>query len=164
MVLNNKFRNTLFAKYYPNNFLDIGTPQDLIRSDKFLKKNIIKPCAFLDRDGVFNYDFGYIHTPNKTKWKKNIFDAVKFLNDNNYRVIIITNQAGVAKGHYSLQDFVNYTKWFHKEFLNKGSFIDETYFCPFHPEGIVKEFKKKNKFEKTWKWYDYKCSQRLGNK
>ena len=143
LILNNKFRNTLFAKYYPNNFLDIGTPQDLIRSDKFLKKNIIKPCAFLDREGVFNYDFGYIHAPTKTKWKKNIFDAVKFLNDNNYRVIIITNQAGVANGHYSLQDFVNYTKWFHNKFLNKGSFIDEIYFSPFHSEDKIKIFKKK---------------------
>ena len=51
----------------------------------------------MDRDGVINKDLGYVHTPKKTKWKKNIFNAIKYLNDNNYRVIILTNQAGIAK-------------------------------------------------------------------
>ena len=77
--------------------------QDLKKSSAFLKNNVYKPCAFLDRDGVFNKDSGYVHTAKKTKWKKNIFKTIKLLNDNNYRVVIITNQAGIAKGYFSLK-------------------------------------------------------------
>ena len=146
MKFNNK--KNVFVKYYKNNFLDIGTPKDLRKSSAFLKKNTIKPCAFLDRDGVFNEDFGYVYTAKKTKWKKNIFKAIKLLNDNNYRVIIITNQAGIAKGYYSLSDYINYTNWFNKKFFIKGSFIDQTYFSPFHTEGKIKKFKKKSNFRK----------------
>ena len=139
-----KTKKKIFAKYYPNNFLDIGTPKDLKKSRSFIKKNIIKPCVFFDRDGVFNYDYGHVHSPVQTKWRKNIFNTVKFLNDKEYRVIIITNQAGIAKGLYTIKSFEKYTQWFHSEFLKRGSFIDQTYYCPFHPDGKIKVYKKKS--------------------
>ena len=148
LIIKKKYSNSIFTKYYSNNFLDIGTFQDLKKSSLFFKSNIYKPCAFLDKDGVFNEDSGYVHTVKKTKWKKNIFTAIKLLNDNNYRVIIITNQAGIAKGYFSLKKFLKYRDWFHYEFLLRGSFIDETYFCPFHPDSKFKRFKRKSNLRK----------------
>ena len=148
LIIKKKYSNSIFTKYYLNNFLDIGTLQDLKKSSAFLKNNVYKPCAFLDRDGVFNKDSGYVHTAKKTKWKKNIFKTIKLLNDNNYRVVIITNQAGIAKGYFSLKKFLKYRDWFHNEFLLRGSFIDETYFCPFHPESKFKKFKRKSNLRK----------------
>ena len=148
LILKVKHKKFIFAKYYSSKFLDIGTPKDLKRSSTFLKKNIIKPCAFLDRDGVINKDLGHVHTPKQTKWKKNIFNAIKYLNDNNYRVIILTNQAGIAKGYYTEKTFFNYSKWFLNQFLNKGSFIDQIYFSPFHPDGKIKKFRKKTNLRK----------------
>lgn len=148
LILKIDYKKYVYAKYYKSNFLDIGTPKDLKKSSKFLKKNIIKPCAFLDRDGVINKDLGYVHTIEKTKWLKNIFKAIKYLNDKNYRVIILTNQAGIAKGYYSIRDYFKYTNWFNAQFLNKGSFIDQIYFSPYHLEGIIKKFKKKSNFRK----------------
>ena len=148
LIMREKNKKLIFTKYYSNHFLDIGTPKDLIRSKAFLKKNVYKPCAFLDRDGVINEDYGYVHTKEKTKWKKNIFETIKLLNDNNYRVIIITNQAGIAKGYFSLQKYIRYTIWFRNKFLSKGSFIDEIYFSPFHSAGKIKIFKKKSNLRK----------------
>ena len=84
----------------------------------------------------------------KTKCKKNIFKTIKYLNDNKYRVIVVTNQAGIAKGCYTLSKFINYTNWFHDQFLFRGSFIDQTYFSPFHPDGKIKKFKKKSNLRK----------------
>ena len=52
--------------------------------------------------------------------EKNIFKTIKLLNDNNYRVVIITNQAGIAKGYFSLKKFLKYRDWFHNEFLLRG--------------------------------------------
>ena len=105
-------------------------------------------AVFLDRDGVINRDLGYVCSKKKTKWKKNIFKTIKYLNDNKYRVIVITNQAGIAKGYYTLNKFINYTNWFHDQFLFRGSFIDQTYFSPFHPDGKIKEFKKRSNLRK----------------
>ena len=138
----------IFVKYYDNSFLDIGTPKDLKKSSKFLKNNTYKPCAFFDRDGVLNEDLGYVCNARRTKWKNKIFKTVKYLNDNNYRVIIITNQAGIAKGYYSLEKFKNFTKWYHDEFIRKGSFIDQTYFSPYHPNAKYKKYKKKSNLRK----------------
>ena len=148
LILKINYKKFIFAKYYKNKFLDIGTINDLKKSPIFLKKNIIKPCAFLDRDGVIIKDTGYVHTKKQTIWKKNIFKAIKFLNDNNYRVIVVTNQAGIAKGYYSMTKFLDYTNWFHSKFLKRGCFIDETYFSPFHIEGKIKKFKKKSNLRK----------------
>ena len=97
---------------------------------------------------MINEDLGHVHTVKKTIWKKNIFKSVKYLNDNNFRVIILTNQAGIAKGYYSLKDFFKYSNWFKGQFLKKGSFIDQIYFSPYHPEGKIKKFKKKSNFRK----------------
>ena len=144
LILKTNYKNNIFAKYYSNDFIDIGTPKDLKKSSSFLNKNILKPCAFLDRDGVINEDLSYVHTPARTKWKKNIFEAIKYLNDNNFRVIILTNQAGIAKGYYNLKNYINYSKWFINQFIKKGSFIDQIYFCPFHPDGKIKKFRKKS--------------------
>ena len=141
-------KKLIFAKYYKNNFLDIGTPKDLRRSSSFLKKNVIKPCAFLDRDGVINEDLGHVHTIKKTIWKKNIFKSVKYLNDNNFRVIILTNQAGIAKGYYTLRKFLDYSEWFCNEFFKNGAFIDQIYFSPFHPDGKIKKYSKKKNCRK----------------
>ena len=148
LILKIDYKKFLYTKYYDSNFLDIGTPKDLKKSSNFIKKNLLKPCAFLDRDGVINHDLGYVCSKKRTKWKKNIFKTIKYLNDNNYRVIIITNQAGIAKGYYTLKEFIKYTNWFHNQFLFKGSFIDQTYFSPFHPDGKIKEYKKKSNLRK----------------
>jgi len=148
LILKVNHKKIIFAKHYKNNFLDIGTPKDFKNLSKFLKKNITKPCAFLDRDGVINKDLGYVHTKEQTKWSKNIFKTIKYLNDNNYRILILTNQAGIAKGYYSLKEYNKYTNWFHDQFLNKGSFIDQTYFSPFHPNGKIKKYKKRSNLRK----------------
>ena len=110
---------------------------------KFLKNNVYKPCAFFDRDGVFNEDSGYVHTAKKTKWKKNIFTTIKLLNDNSYRVIIITNQAGIAKGLYNEDDLKRLHLYIKNFLYNKDIYFDDVQYCPYHPKGIVKKYKKK---------------------
>tara|TARA_Y100001970_G_scaffold268298_1_gene359387 strand:- start:289 stop:1485 length:1197 start_codon:yes stop_codon:yes gene_type:complete len=145
---NLNFRNKITAKIYKNSFIDIGSKATLKKAPKFIYKNIIKPCVFLDRDGVINDDLGYVHKPRQIIWRKNIFKAVKFLNDNNFRVIVVTNQAGIAKGKYKEKDLLFLTDWINKEFIKKGSFIDDTYYCPFHPKSKIKKYKKKSVLRK----------------
>ena len=62
-------------------------------------------ALFLDRDGVINIDHGYVFTIEKFEFVDGIFDLVKCAHDKGYLVIVITNQAGIAKGLFSFAIF-----------------------------------------------------------
>jgi len=135
--------------YIKNNFfIDIGTPKNL----KFAKKEFIrktcKPCCFLDRDGVINFDYGYVHKKIDFKLRKNIFQAIEYLNKKNFLIMICTNQSGIGRGLYKEKDFENLQRYF-KEVLNKRKiYIDEVFYCPHHPRYGLGKYKIKCKCRK----------------
>ena len=97
----------------------------------------MKKALFLDRDGVINYDYGYVHRIENFIIKEDIYkiciNAKKF----GYLIIIITNQAGIGRGIYSLKDFLTVSEYMIKIFELKNISFDAIFFCPFHPqEGI----------------------------
>ena len=141
-------RKKITAKIFNKNFIDIGTKKSLKKAPKFINKTLNKPCCFLDRDGVINEEKNYVHKVRDFKWRKNIFKAIKLLNDSNFRVIILTNQAGIAKGFYSEKQFHMLNDWMQKQFNLKGCFIDDVYYCPYHPSAKIKKYKKKTNLRK----------------
>jgi D-glycero-D-manno-heptose 1,7-bisphosphate phosphatase len=98
-----------------------------------------KPALFLDRDGVINVNYGYVHQKQNFVFIDGIFDLVREANKLGYLVVVITNQAGIGRGFYSENDFLGLTEWMKQEFLIRNAKIDAVYFCPHHPtEGIGK--------------------------
>ena len=96
-----------------------------------------RPALFLDRDGVINLDHGYVHKKENFDFIDGIFDLVRTANRLGYLVIVVTNQAGIARGYYSEQDFLNLTDWMEKVFESNQTHIDATFYCPHHPvDGI----------------------------
>lgn len=95
---------------------------------------LLKPAAFLDRDGVLNIDKGYVHRIEDFVWNDGAKEAVKYLNDQDVFVFVITNQSGVARGYYSEQDVENLHQWMNEELDQIGARIDAFYYCPHHPE------------------------------
>lgn len=87
-------------------------------------------ALFLDRDGVINRNFGHVHKINKFVFRKGIFELLDFFKKKQYLIIIITNQAGIAKGLYSLDDFKLLNEWMLEKFIQQGIKIDKVYFCP----------------------------------
>lgn len=90
-------------------------------------------AVFLDRDGVINVNHGYVHTPEATDWVPGIFDFSRAARHAGYLLIVVTNQAGIARGFYSREQFVAYTQWQHARFESEAAPLLATYYCPHHP-------------------------------
>ena len=91
-------------------------------------------ALFLDRDGVINKNIGYVYTKEKFIWLKNVKKAIKYAYDNKYKIIVVTNQSGVARGLYSENDVVNLHKNINKELKNLRCKIHDFFYCPYHPK------------------------------
>jgi D-glycero-D-manno-heptose 1,7-bisphosphate phosphatase len=91
-------------------------------------------ALFLDRDGVINVDKGYIYLHEQFEFVPGIFDLCRKYAAEGYLILIITNQAGIAKGIYSGEDFQKLTSWMVKQFSEEGIIITKVYHCPHHPD------------------------------
>jgi len=101
---------------------------------KFKNKN---KALFLDRDGVINEDYGYVYETNKFHLVDNIQTLIKQAVISGYKIIIVTNQAGIGRKIFSKNDFFKITKYMKEIFLKYNCNIDAVYHCPYHPtEGI----------------------------
>jgi D-glycero-D-manno-heptose 1,7-bisphosphate phosphatase len=106
-----------------------------------LPERDVKPALFLDRDGVINTDIGYLHRPEDCRFIPGIFDLVRAANRAEYRVLVVTNQAGIARGMYTEETFQAFTDWMVREFAQRGAAIDKVYYCPHHPAAGVGQYK-----------------------
>lgn len=85
---------------------------------------------FLDRDGVINYDLGYVHRKEDFHFISGIFCLCRLANEKNMEIIIVTNQSGIGRGYYTEEDFRNLTNWMLQIFLEQNIKIKCVYHCP----------------------------------
>jgi D-glycero-D-manno-heptose 1,7-bisphosphate phosphatase len=102
---------------------------------------VLRPAAFLDRDGVINIDHGYTHKPGDLEFVSGAPDAVRRLNETGYLVVIVTNQSGVARGYYGEDDVARFHAHMQRELRKAGAWIDAFYSCPYHAEGTVPAYR-----------------------
>lgn len=98
-------------------------------------------AVFLDRDGTINFDVGYLNHPDHLKLLPGSAEAIKMLNEADYKVVIISNQSGVARGLFPEDVLQSIDKKLQKELLKAGAYIDANYYCPHHPEHGVYPYK-----------------------
>ncbi len=99
-------------------------------------------ALFLDRDGVINVNHGYVYRPENFDFIDGIFDLARAAHAQHYKLVVITNQAGIARGFYSEQQFHELTQWMCDQFIMQGAPIAKVYFSPFHPTEGIGEYKK----------------------
>ncbi|EGT3622388.1 D,D-heptose 1,7-bisphosphate phosphatase [Morganella morganii] len=99
------------------------------------------PAVFLDRDGTINVDTGYVHKVDDFQFIENAIEAMQSIKQMGYALIIVTNQAGIARGMYTEDQFMHLTEWMDWSLADRGVDLDGIYYCPHHPEGTVEEFR-----------------------
>lgn len=129
-------------------FIDIGVPADFAHGQAAMPAFIRRPAAFLDRDGVINHDDNYVHRPEQVRWIDGAQQAIRWLNDAGYYVFVITNQAGVAHGHYGEEQVHALHAWMQHELQGVGAHIDRFEYCPYHPEGAVERYRRVSELRK----------------
>jgi D,D-heptose 1,7-bisphosphate phosphatase len=101
----------------------------------------VNKAVFLDRDGTIVEDIGYLNNPQQIQFIPGSIEAIKKLNEAGYKVVVITNQAGVARGLITEDMLQTIDKTLHKFILNGGAHLDGVYYCPHHPEHGVHPYK-----------------------
>ena len=105
-------------------------------------------ALFLDRDGVVNVEVGYLHRVEDVEFVPGIFSLCRTAMRLGYRLIVVTNQAGIARGFYSEADFEALMTWMRGVLHREGVELDAVYHCPYHPEHGVGEYRREHEDRK----------------
>jgi D-sedoheptulose 7-phosphate isomerase/D-glycero-D-manno-heptose 1,7-bisphosphate phosphatase len=99
-----------------------------------------RPGVLLDRDGTIIEDSGYVGSVDRVQFIDGAIDAIAALNRAGMPVVVVSNQAGVARGHYGIEDVQQVHKHMIAELARRGAHVDMWLFCPYHPDGSVEAF------------------------
>lgn len=119
-------------------------------------------ALFLDRDGVINEEVGYLHVVEQVRWVEGIFELCRVAKGLGYRLVVVTNQSGIARGMYTEEQFEALTAWMLEEFVRQGVALDAVYFCPFHPEHGVGKYKREHEDRKPGTGMLRRAAKELG--
>jgi len=98
----------------------------------------MQKAIFLDRDGVINVEKDYTYKIEEFEFVESLFDSLKYLQNLGYKLFIITNQSGIARGYYTINDYQKLTNWMLDQLELQGIHISQVECCPHGPEDNCK--------------------------
>jgi len=93
-------------------------------------------AVILDRDGTINVDKGYVYRKKDFEFIDGTIQAIRKLNSKGYKVLVITNQSGIARGFFREEDVTKLHRYINEELQKEGAHIDKFYVCPHHPNDL----------------------------
>lgn len=90
-------------------------------------------AVFLDRDGTINEDYGYVYKIQDFNFIKNSIEGIKLLYENNYKIYVVTNQSGVSRGYYTIEDLKRINIYLEKKLNENGIMIEDILYCTHLP-------------------------------
>ena len=117
-------------------------------------------AIFLDRDGTINVDYGYVYQREKLKFVDGVILALKRLQAAGFLLIIITNQSGIGRGYFNMEQYKKFEQYFLDRLAYEKVYINKVYFCPhLEEENCTCRKPKTGLFEKAAKEYDIDWQQ-----
>ena len=104
---------------------------------------------FLDRDGTIIVDKHYLSNPNEVELLVGAAKAIRLMNEAGYKVIVVSNQSGVARGMFTMKDVDKVNQRLNQLLDMENAHIDAFYICPHHPDGIISPYNIQCKCKKT---------------
>jgi len=105
-------------------------------------------ALFLDRDGVILEDAGYMHRVEQIRFVPGILDLCRLAADRGFRLVVVTNQSGIARGYFTEGEYRVFTGAMLSQLLAQGVSIDAVYHCPFHPDAVVAAYRREHPWRK----------------
>jgi histidinol-phosphate phosphatase family protein len=99
-----------------------------------------RPGVLLDRDGTIIVDTGYVGSTDRVEFIDGAPEAIASLNRAQIPVAVVTNQSGVARGLYGIDDVARVHGYIAAELADRGAHVDLYLYCPYHPDGVVPAF------------------------
>lgn len=99
-----------------------------------------RPGILLDRDGTIIVDHGYVGSVDRVEFIDGVAEAIGRFNQAGIPVAVVTNQAGVARGLYGIDDVTLVHKYIAEHLAEHGAHIDLFLFSPYHPAGVVEAY------------------------
>ena len=128
-------RRAVLAAESGGYFIDIGVPEDYAAAQETMKELApVNRAAFFDRDGTINVDVHYLHRQEDLHFIDGMPEFIRKWNDWGYKVLVVTNQAGIARGYYTENDMRALHRAMNERLGAYGAHIDAFYFCPHHPD------------------------------
>lgn len=93
----------------------------------------VDKALFLDRDGVINVDHGFVHRPEDFEFIEGVFDSCRLAIARGYRLVVVTNQSGIGRGLFTVDEYLALTTWMETRFRAEGAVLSGVYFDPTHP-------------------------------
>ena len=97
-------------------------------------------AAFFDRDGVLNVDKSYLYKIEDLEWIDGAKEALAYLTQQGYTIFVVTNQSGIARGYYTVDDMNRLHEFMAQQVATAGGKIEKFYYCPHLPEGKIAEY------------------------
>jgi len=98
------------------------------------------PALFLDRDGVINVDKGYVNTADGFEFIPGAIETIAKFNSIGWRIFIVTNQTGIAHGHYTENDMFRVHAYMNSQLSKQHAHIDRIYYCPYDIRGSITQY------------------------
>lgn len=120
--------------------------------------------AFLDRDGTINVDKSYLYKIEDFKFLPGVIEGMKKLQDNGYLLVIITNQSGIGRGYYTVEDMERLHNWLRGKLHVYSIRIAGIYYCPHLPNAKIDKYRCKCNCRKPKTGMFWQAIYDLGNK
>ena len=91
-------------------------------------------AVFLDRDGTIARDVHYCHRVEDFEILPTVPQAIRLLNGHGFKVVVVTNQSGIARGYFTEETLLQIHRHMRQELAKYGAWVENTYYCPHHPD------------------------------